>query len=124
MLKNPPAAPKLPTPSEDQMRAVSQLCSFQLYQFLRYLLHTKNGERTDYIRSICKIGNPSDINFKYQRQINKMGLSLECINVRNIVHIDGADRARIIGTWHLSIIDRKAWDSFGKLAKASNDPIS
>lgn len=117
-------APVLPVPTEDQMRSVAHNSTFQLYQFVRYLMCTKNGERTDYIRSICKIGNPSDINFKYQEQLNRMGLSLECINIRNVVTVDGKTFNRVIGTWHLSITDQKLWDSMGRKAKAANDPIS
>ena len=114
----------LPIPSEDQMRSLAHNSTFQLYQFVRYLMCTKNGERTDYIRSICKIGNPPDICFKYQDQLNKMGLALECINIRNVVNVDGKIFNRVIGTWHLSIINQELWDSMGKKAQAANDPTS
>ncbi len=117
-------APVLPVPTEDQMRSVAHNSTFQLYQFVRYLMFTKNGERTDFIRNICKIGNPPDLCFKNQAQLKRMGLGLKCINIRNVVNVDGKIFNRVIGTWHLSIEDQELWDSMGIKAQAANDPTS
>ena len=115
------SAPVLPVPSEIQMRGMSHVSSFQLYQLLRYLLHTQNGQRGDVISSVCKIRNPSDLACKHKNIIAKMGLSLECILIKNTVKIGNVERKGFIGTWHLSIIDTDKWDSVGAKCRASND---
>jgi hypothetical protein len=123
-MKQKATAPVLPVPTEQQMRGVSHQSSFQLYQFIRYLLHTKNGERGDIISATCKIRNPSDIACKYKDKINSMGLLLECKLIKNIVKIEGVERIGVIGTWHLSIIDDGKWTQFGsRYAKAANDEV-
>lgn len=111
----------LPLPTEDQMRGVSHVSSFQLYQLLRYLLHTENGQRGDVISAVCRIRNPSDLACKHRHIIEGMGLSLECVLVKNIVKIGGIERNGHIGTWHLSIVNQAKWDSVGAKCKASND---
>ena len=114
-------APVLPVPTEQQMRGVSHQSSFQLYQLLRYLLHTKNGERGDIISAVCKIRNPSDLACKYKDKIHSMGLLLECKLIKNIVKIEDVERVGVIGTWHLSITNKGKWDSFGNKCRARND---
>lgn len=116
-------APVLAAPTEDQMRGVSHVSSSQLYQLLRYLLHTHNGERGDVISSICKIRNPSDLACKHKGIIASMGLSLECKLISNIVKIGDIERKGFIGTWHLSIIDQAKWSRVGARSRASNDDI-
>ena len=114
-------APVLPVPTEQQMRGVSHQSSFQLYQLLRYLFHTQNGQRGDVISSVCKMRNPSDIACKYKDKINSMGLLLECKLIKNIVKIEGVERIGVIGTWHLSIINKDKWASVGNKCRARND---
>lgn len=114
-------APVLPLPTETQMRGVSHVSSFQLYQLLRYLLHTENGQRGDIISSVCKIRNPSDLACKHRHIIESMGLSLECRLIKNTVKVGGVVRNGHIGTWHLSIADQALWDSVGDRCQASND---
>ncbi len=124
-MKQTAPAPVLPIPTEAQMRGISHQSSFQLYQLLRYLLHTKNGERGDVISATCKIRNPSDLSCKYKDQISAMGLFLECLLIPNMVKIGDTERKGVIGTWHLSIVDKDKWRKFGSrdmdAAGAAND---
>jgi hypothetical protein len=114
-------APTLIPPTEEQMRGVSHVSSFQLYQLIRYLFHTENGERGDVISVVCRIRNPSDLACKHKGIIAKMGLSLECILIKNTVKVGNVERKGFIGCWHLSIIDQDKWDSVGAKCRASND---